>query len=513
VTSASQLRDKTYSRARDQRDGAPRAEALRRGLPQRSRSRRRSSPCPRTSTTTSARPPRTRADRGPRRHPHHQRADGRRARLRLRQERREDVAVFDLGGGTFDISILEIGSGGVFKVIATAGDTFLGGEDFDGRHHRLAGRGLQASSTASICGKTAWRCSGSRTPPRRRSASCRASPRRRSTSRSSSRASRNEALHLQRQLSREVLEQLCEDLVERCVEICRQTSRTRSSSEDEIDDVILVGGMTRMPARARRRCRSSSARAQQGRAPGRGRRARRFRAGRGARRRRQAHDPARRDAARARHHDVRLEVRGADPQNTTVPTSRSKIFTTSRDNQTAVKILVMQGEQREGRRTNELLGEFILTGLRRAPKGQVEIEVDVRDQQRRHRVVSAKDLETGQQQSIQVTASSGLTKDEVKRDMMDNAQGVPRRSPRERRVRGRAPRGREARRRDRAAVPAGRADRRLERLRPRRDRQGEEHPREAPREAIDKKDAAAVKEQMEALSRTHRMFKGVVTPP
>src|SRR5262249_31939312 len=105
---------------------------------------------------------------------------------------------------------------------------------------------------------------------------------------------------------------------------------------------------------------------------------------------------------------------------TTVPTSRTKIFTTSRDNQTAVKILVMQGEH-QAADENELLGEFVLTGLRRAPKGQVEIEVTFEINADGIVSVQAKDLETGQQQSIQVTASSGLTKEELK-TMLESAK-------------------------------------------------------------------------------------------
>src|SRR5262249_14863836 len=108
------------------------------------------------------------------------------------------------------------------------------------------------------------------------------------------------------------------------------------------------------------------------------------------------------------------------PQNTTVPTSRTKTFTTSRDNQTAVKIIVMQGEHAKAEE-NDLLGEFILTGLRRAPKGQVEIEVTFEINADGIVSVSAKDLETGQRQSIQVTATSGLTPDEIKK-MVDSAK-------------------------------------------------------------------------------------------
>jgi molecular chaperone DnaK len=100
------------------------------------------------------------------------------------------------------------------------------------------------------------------------------------------------------------------------------------------------------------------------------------------------------------------------PKDTTVPTARTKTFTTSRDNQTAVKILVMQGEHEQADQ-NELLGEFILTGLRRAPAGMVEIEVTFEINADGIVSVHAKDLETGKEQSITVTATSGLTKDEI----------------------------------------------------------------------------------------------------
>jgi molecular chaperone DnaK len=108
------------------------------------------------------------------------------------------------------------------------------------------------------------------------------------------------------------------------------------------------------------------------------------------------------------------------PANTTVPTSMGKTFTTSRDNQTAVKIIVMQGDS-ERADENELLGEFILTGLRRAPKGEVEVEVTFEINTDGIVSVRAKDLETNQVQAIEVTASSGLTPDEI-RAMADEAR-------------------------------------------------------------------------------------------
>jgi molecular chaperone DnaK len=190
-----------------------------------------------------------------------------------------------------------------------------------------------------------------------------------------------------------------------------------------------------------------------------------------------------------------------------VPTSRTKIFTTSRDNQTAVKILVMQGES-EKADENEMLGEFILTGLRRAPKGHVEIEVAFEINTDGIVSVHAKDLETGQEQSIQVTASSGLTQDEVQ-NMMSGAQEymVERRTdeqfeavrqeaetlineienmfPEIERVVGTADFGRDAIGKARSVVDKARV-------------------------AIQSKDTNSVKDQVDQLARTQRMFKGVV---
>ena len=122
----------------------------------------------------------------------------------------QTVAVYDLGGGTFDISILEIGDG-VFKVMATAGDTFLGGEDFDMRIIDWLVAELQGGARHRPAPRTAWRCSGSRTRPRRPSASCSTATRPRSTCRSSSRTP-NEALHLDLSLTRAKLERSDHDL-------------------------------------------------------------------------------------------------------------------------------------------------------------------------------------------------------------------------------------------------------------------------------------------------------------
>jgi molecular chaperone DnaK len=419
------------------------------------------------------------------------------------------IAVFDLGGGTFDISVLEIGAGGVFKVIATAGDTFLGGEDFDARiidwlvqgfkeqhdvdlrQDRMALQRLKDAAEKAKCELSAVLETEINLPFIISSA-------------------RNEALHLQRTLSRATLEQLCEDLVERCVEICSQTLEDARLERDEIEDVVLVGGMTRMPKV------QSAVREFFEREPCKGVHPDEVVAlGAAVQGAALVDETKQMILLDVTPHALGIMTFGSNfeeliPQNTTVPTSRSKIFTTSRDNQTAVKILVMQGEHQKAAE-NELLGEFILTGLRRAPKGQVEIEVTFEINSDGIVSVSAKDLETGQQQSIQVTASSGLTKEEVgemmeaakeylvDRRATDQFEGVrqeaekliseiERMFPQVEQIVASSDFGRDAIGKARGIVDRS-------------------------RQAIGRRDAAAVKEQMEALSRTHRMFKGVVARP
>ncbi|HEX9621547.1 MAG TPA: molecular chaperone DnaK, partial [Polyangiaceae bacterium] len=417
------------------------------------------------------------------------------------------VAVYDLGGGTFDISILEIGAHGVFKVVSTTGDTFLGGEDFDARiidwlvstfheehrvdlrHDRMALQRLRDAAEKAKCELSSVLETEINLPFIISTGA-------------------SEALHLQRALSRDTLENLTQDLVDRTIDICRQALEDARLAVGEIEDVVLVGGMTRMPAIQH--------------AVG---------------------DFFRRDPNRGVHPDevvaLGAAIQGAAlvedrqgvilldvtphalgimtfgshfeeliPQNTTVPTGRAKIFTTSRDSQTAVKILVMQGDSKRAEE-NELLGEFILTGLRRAPKGEVEIEVTFEINTDGIVSVHAKDLETGQAQSIQVTASSGLTQDEIK-TMMEGAQEylVERRSderfeatrqeaetlisdieqmfPEVERLVGSADFGRDALSKARSVV-------------------------ERARGAIETGSVESVKEQVEQLGRTQRMFKGVVT--
>ncbi len=416
------------------------------------------------------------------------------------------VAVYDFGGGTFDISILEIGAHGVFKVIATAGDTFLGGEDIDARiidwlvsgfkeehgidlrQDRMALQRLKDAAEKAKCELSSVRETEVNLPFIISSG-------------------RNEALHLQRTLTRQTLEELSDDLIERTVDICKQTLEDAKLGKDEIEEVVLVGGMTRMPKI------QQSVQGFFEKEPNKGVHPDEVVAlGAAIQGAALVDDKQEMVLLDVTPHALGIMTFGSYfeeliPQNTTVPTHRTKIFTTSRDHQTAVKILVMQGESQRAEE-NELLGEFILTGLRRAPKGQVEIEVTFEINADGIVSVRAKDLETGLEQSIQVTATSGLTKEEIK-TMMDNAKDdlVDRRSSEEFEA---------------AKQEAEKLIGEIEKLFPQVQQivASSDFGRDAiekakaivdkARTAIERKDAAAVKEQIEGLTRTHRMFKGVV---
>jgi molecular chaperone DnaK len=416
------------------------------------------------------------------------------------------IAVFDLGGGTFDISILEIGGGGVFKVIATAGDTFLGGEDFDARIIDWLVQGFKEQHQVDL---RQDRMALQRLKDASEKAKCELS----SVTETEVNLpfiisnSRNEALHLQRPLTRATLEALCEDLIERCVEICKQTLEDARLDREEIEDVVLVGGMTRMVKV------QEAVREFFGREPCKGVHPDESVAlGAGIQGSALVDDKQEMVLLDVTPHALGIMTQGGYfeeliPQNTTVPTHRTKIFTTSRDHQTAVKIVVMQGES-ERAEENELLGEFILTGLRRAQKGNVEIEVTFEINADGIVSVHAKDLETSKEQSIEVTASSGLTRDEIK-DMMEGAKDymVERRSTEEFEA---------------AKQEAERIVGEIERLFPQVEQivAASDFGRDAiekaraivskARTAIGKRDVAAVKGEIEGLSRTHRMFKGVV---
>ncbi len=417
------------------------------------------------------------------------------------------IAVFDLGGGTFDISVLEIGDGGVFKVVATAGDTFLGGEDFDARIMDFLIREFDEEYDVNL---REDRMALQRLKDAAEKAKCELSTVTETEVNLPfiiSVGANNEALHLQRSITRDTLEGLVNDLVEQCMEICRSTLDGAEIETDEVDELVLVGGMTRMPIVQR------AVADYLGREPCKG-----------------VH-PDEVVASGAAIQAYALTEESEDvilldvtphalgiltfgkvldeiiPQNTTVPTSEAKIFTTSRDDQTAVKILVMQ---REGL-SNQLLGEFLLTGLRAAIKGEVEIEVMFSIDADGIVSVSAKDLETGREQSIEVTATSGLTEEEID-EMMENAKDylVERRSSDEYEA---------------AEQQAEKLVTDVEKLFPDVEKvvASSDFGREAigkakavldkTKVAMEEKDLDGLKEHSEALARTLRMFKGVVSRP
>ncbi len=322
------------------------------------------------------------------------------------------VAVFDLGGGTFDISILEIGNG-VFEVMATAGDTYLGGEDFSNRiiewlvfgflkEHKIDLRkdrmALQRIRDAAEKAK----CELSGAPQTEINLPFIIS------------TGKNDALHLQRTLTREKFEDLVIDLCERCLQICDKTLKDAGINKHDLDDVILVGGQTRTPKLQSmvkeffNLSPSKSVNADEVVALG--------AAIQGASLMDERSSVLLLDVT---PHNLGIMIVGGYFQtiiekNTTVPTSAGHVFTTVRDNQTSVRIMVFQGDSLRAEE-NELLGEFILSGLREAMRGEVEIEVTFEISADGIVSVSAKDLETGQQQSITVTATSGLTEEEIKR--------------------------------------------------------------------------------------------------
>ncbi len=327
------------------------------------------------------------------------------------------VAIFDLGGGTFDISILEI-QDGVFDVLSTAGDTFLGGEDFDARiiehlayqfarDHRIDLRrdemALQRLRDAAEKAKIEL------------------------STMSETEISlpfiftleTGEALHLQTTLSRDKFEELVIDLVQRAIKICQATLQESGQEVEDIDEIILVGGMTRMPRIQQAvkeyfgKSPSKSVHPDEAVALG--------AAVQGAALSEGSNDVVLLDVT---PHSLGIMVHGGGFEvlieaNSTIPTSHSHIFTTVRDNQTSVKIVVLQGENSNAAE-NELLGEFALSGLRSAIAGIVEVEVSFEISADGIVSVQARDLETGKEHSITVTATSGLTEEEIQNMIEEN---------------------------------------------------------------------------------------------
>jgi len=327
----------------------------------------------------------------------------------LDAEGSQTIAVFDLGGGTFDISILEIGDG-VFEVKSTNGDTFLGGEDFDQRVVSFLIEGFEKETGIDLredkMALQRLREAGERAKHELSSAT--------QTDINLPFISADEAgpKHLNTPLTREKLEALVADLIERVVEPCEIAISDAGITREEIDEVILVGGMTRMP-----RIQEKVAEIF-GKTPHKGVNADEVvaigAAIQGGVLKGEVDEVLLLDVTPL---SLGVETQGGVftriiEKNTTIPTRRGQVFSTTEDNQNVVRIHVLQGE-REMAEDNKSLGRFELVGIPPAPRGVPQIEVTFEIDADGVVHVSAKDLGTGKGQQIRVSASGGLTEEEI----------------------------------------------------------------------------------------------------
>ena len=327
----------------------------------------------------------------------------------------ELIAVYDLGGGTFDISILEVGDG-VFEVKSTNGDTFLGGDDFDQRIIDWVADQFKLQEGIDLR-------NDKQALQRLREAAEKAKIELSTTMQSELNlpfitADATGPKHLNLTLSRAKLEQLTEDLVQRSIEPCRKALKDAGISTGDVTEVILVGGMTRMPAI------QEAVRKFFGREP---------------------HKGVNPDEVVALGAAIQAGVLGGDvkevvlldvtpltlgietlggvataliERNTTIPTKKQQVFSTAADGQTQVEIHVVQGE-RPMANDNKSLGRFILDGIPPAPRGVPQIEVAFDIDANGILNVSARDKATNRQQAMQIIPSSGLAKDEIERMVKD----------------------------------------------------------------------------------------------
>ncbi len=327
------------------------------------------------------------------------------------------VAVFDLGGGTFDISLLQLGDG-VFEVKSTNGDTFLGGDDFDNRIIDWMIKEFRQESGIDLG-------NDQMALQRLRDAAEKAKIELSTVFETEINlpfitADASGPKHMVLNLSRSRMEQLVSDLLDRTIEPCRQAMNDAGLTSGGIDEVVLVGGMTRMPAV------QAKVKDIFGKEPSR------------------TVNP---DEAVAMGAAMQAGVLVGDvqdillldvtpltlgletlgnvftsliPRNTTIPTSKSETFTTAADNQTSVEIHVLQGE-RPMAQDNKSIGKFILDGILPAARGVPQVEVTFDIDANGILSVSARDKGTGKEQKIVIQASSGLSKDEVEQ-MVDQAQ-------------------------------------------------------------------------------------------
>ncbi|MBE1527793.1 molecular chaperone DnaK [Sphingopyxis sp. OAS728] len=328
------------------------------------------------------------------------------------------IAVYDLGGGTFDISILEVGDG-VFEVKSTNGDTFLGGEDFDSKIVEYLADGFKKDEGIDLRGdKLALQ--------RLKEAAEKAKIELSSAATTEVNlpfitADANGPKHLVKTITRSDLEKLVEDLVKRTLEPCKKAIKDAGISASEIDEVVLVGGMTRMP-RVREVVKDFF-----GKEP---------------------HTGVNPDEVVAIGAAIQAGVLQGDvkdvllldvtplslgietlggimtkmiDRNTTIPTKKSQVYSTADDNQSAVTIRVFQGE-REMAQDNKILGQFDLVGIPPAPRGVPQIEVTFDIDANGIVSVHAKDKGTGKEQQIKIQASGGLSDADIDQMVKDAEQ-------------------------------------------------------------------------------------------